>query len=176
MADLVGRVDLVDAGDMFDRLSANQARVERWAEAVNDACSTWNGLTGVLFTAMTFMGLSLAALRRDNDAMGTAFIILLAVACFLAVVQLLYGVTMANRTFVRQKIRLLNDAKLVPIISRTFTHPQVTFEHWLDTHEASAARVFGIRITTKRCAEAIGVLGSVVAILATVIVQKHVGM
>ena len=70
---------------------------------------------------------------------------------------------------------MLNTARLVPVIEKTFS-VHFSFDRWLDSHEASAARVFGMRVTTKRMAEVVGVMGSVLAILSTVIVQKQIGI
>ncbi len=47
------------------------------------------------------------------------------------------------------------------------------FIEWLDTHEISATRAFGIRVTTKRMAEAVGVVGSLLIAAGTLLVQKQ---
>ena len=70
---------------------------------------------------------------------------------------------------------MLNDARLVPVIERSFRYRR-EFVEWLDTHEISATRAFGIRVTTKRMAEAVGVVGSLMLVAGTMIVQKQVGV
>ena len=94
---------------------------------------------------------------------------------FAVFTQTITAVTLVNRTFVRQKIRVLNDAQLVPVIERSFRFRR-EFIEWLDTHEICATRAFGIRVTTKRMAEAIGVVGSLLLIAGTMLVQKHFGL
>ena len=157
---------------MFERLAKNQTRVERWCETSNDSSSLWNGLIGINMTVWIFAFLAFAALQTGWRSI---VLIVFAVLFFCFAIQYLHGVTLQNRTFMRLQRRLLNDARLVPVVAQTFSQVGM-FEHWLDRHEASAARVFGVRVTTKRMAEAVGVFGSVLAILATVIVQKQVGV
>ena len=94
---------------------------------------------------------------------------------FAVFTQTITAVTLVNRTFVRQKIRVLNDAQLVPVIERSFRFRR-EFIEWLDTHEICATRAFGIRVTTKRMAEAIGVVGSLLLIAGTMLVQKQLGL
>ncbi len=67
---------------------------------------------------------------------------------------------------------MLNDAQLVPVIERSFRFRR-EFQEWLDCHEISATRAFGIRVTTKRMAEAVGVVGSLLLIAGTMLVQKQ---
>ena len=85
----------------------------------------------------------------------------------------LFIATIANRKFAKAQRRVLNDAKLQPIIARTFPLPG-QFREWLDTHELSASRLFGVRITTKGMMEMCGVLGSLVVILAAVMVRSQI--
>ena len=59
---------------------------------------------------------------------------------FAGFTQTLTAVTLVNRTFVKCKIRVLNDARLVPVIERSFRYRR-EFIEWL-ARQDSAARAF----------------------------------
>ena len=163
---------------MFDRLSKHQARVESWAHHLSDGLSTSNGVMLVMMVTWTFLPVVLLGLHVGSSTFGAggiAMLSFLTLTFFFGFTQMLRAVTIVNRTFIRQKIRTLNDARLVPVIERSFRFRN-HFIEWLDTHEISATRAFGIRVTTKRMAEAVGVVGSLLLVMGTLIVQKHAGM
>ena len=163
---------------VFERLAREQTKIEAWAHSINDGMSMWNGMNATLvmtWTAMPMVLLGLYAGSSTFGALGIGFLSIMQVFFFVNLIQVLQAVTLVNRNFVRQKIRVLNDARLVPVIDRSFRLRR-EFIEWLDTHEISATRAFGIRVTTKRMAEAVGVVGSLLLIGGTVIMQKQVGM
>ena len=86
----------------------------------------------------------------------------------------MHSMALVSRKWNHEKLRLLNDAKLLPTIKREFC-AHFSFETWLDAHEASTSRMFNFRITTRRMAQAVGALGSVVAIAGTLVLQSRVG-
>ena len=167
--------DLEDGASMFERLSVEQARMERWARSMNASFSSINGIVTVMMAAWTFGFLGLAAIAGSASGGGIAGILAMSFVFFVFLCVQVYGFTLASRCWQHEKLHLLNDAKLVPIIKREFcTH--FTFENWLDKHEASATRMFNFRITTRRMAQVLGGLGSVVAVAGTLIFQSRVGV
>ena len=165
-----------DSGTMFDRLSRNQNRAEAFGRLKNRSFSVMYGLSIAFFSVSTFAFLALAgiqAAKEDATAGQLAFLIFLSSICFGFGVAWGYLPTMTNRAFIQAKQEVLNDAKLLPVIAQKL-HNHKMFREWLDAHEISAARIFGVRVTTKGMAEVCTVLGSLVVILAAFIVRSHI--
>ena len=101
---------------MFAKLAEDQATVERWAHYQNDGLSTWNGIFISLFTVWTFVPIVLMGLYADTlefGAGGIAMLSFMTLMFFFGFTQTITAITLASRTFVKGKIRVLNDARLV---------------------------------------------------------------
>ena len=87
--------------------------------------------------------------------------------------RFLFAQTLQSRTFKKVKVQLLNDANLIPAIQQTF---QGRFEFWWESHEISASKLCNIKMTTRRVFKALLGLGSVVVIVAGLIVRQALGV
>ena len=124
---------------LFRRLAKEQVRIERWARSLNKSFSTWNGILAFMILVWIFVWLGLAAIAGSASSGGIAVLLSFAMVFFVMFGIQLNSYTMASRIWIFEKNRLLNNARLVPVIKREFC-PHFTFGNWLDHHEASATR------------------------------------
>ena len=129
-------------------------------------------ISGIYFAVNIF----LSAVLLGVSAVGKSASVTFAVFGVFQVLwcgRILWSQTLQSRTFKNVKKHLLNDANLIPVIHEIF---QRRFELWWEAHEISASQLFGIKMTTHRVARALVGLGSVVIIVAGLLVREALGM
>ena len=155
------------------RITKEQTRVEAWAKIVHASMST---ISGVYFAAnMLLMSvmLGISAVAK-GDSIAPAFAVFSVMqVCWIG--YYLYQQTLQSRTFKKVKVQLLNDANLIPAISQAFLR-KVNFDLWWEAHEISASTMCGIKMTTRRVFKALLGLGSVVVIVAGLLIRQAMGM
>ena len=82
-------------------------------------------------------------------------------------------ILLQSRTFKKVAAEALNDANLIPGIHEAF---QGRFERWWELHEISASTMFSVKMTTHRVLRALMGLGSVVIIIAGLLIRQAMGM
>ena len=133
---------------MFAQLAKDQAKVERWAHSQNDGLSSWNGLMLSMMTAWTFLPIVLMGLYAGTSEFGAggfAMLSFMTLMFFFGFTQTITAVTLVSRTFVKGKIRVLNDARLVPVIERSFRYRR-EFIEWLARPDVAEHRVVHIPV------------------------------
>ena len=169
-------IDDDDAKTIVERIATMQAKADGWGRLKADTLSLLQGTGLAFFIVMTFAFLAMAgifATNSDATVGGLAFLIFGSTFSYVLTVALLFLATMPNRAWTKAQRRVLNDFRLQPVIARVLPLPG-QFHEWLDTHELSASRLFGVRVTTKGMAQLCSVLGSMVVIFAAIIVRSQI--
>eukprot|EP00943_MAST-04B_sp_MAST-4B-sp1_P002204 g2204.t1 len=144
---------------LVDRLSHEQAQVEKWIIAINKGMATFNSLLS--FSMLSSVVITLIIVASMNSVGPIMFIIALALFMWVMFSNTLYALAKPNMVWEQQKILLLNDAKV--ILNLKF--PKENFESWLDNHNINAARVFGTKLTFEKMRQATGALTSVFGVV-----------
>ena len=131
--------------------------------------STVSGAYFAAFLFMIVMFLGIAAVADSGNAGFAGF----SVFGMMFLGRFMYAQTLQSRTFKKVKVQLLNDAVIIPAIHEAF---QRRFELWWDSHEISASTMFSVKMTTRRVFKALVGLGSVVVIVAGLLVRQAMGV
>ena len=159
------------------RLAVEQSRVEAFATAMNSMTSTINGLNNLLFVLCALA--MLAMLGAPTNATGTRRIIqvvVLVLMIFVMIISLcknLIALTGPNRHWEHEKKRLLNDPRIQSSVGINGKYNFERFDHWLDAHELSALRAFGIPVTLSLTRSAASLLVSAVTIGTYVVLREE---
>lgn len=165
------------ADAVMEKLDQEQKVVERFALEIN---KEWSRVYGCWMSLMLFYLFLMLGLIAVPPAAGTAattryiqISVLLAFACFILyfILNMIRGATGPNFRWEREQTRLLNTARLQNLLTRRYDFKR--FDKWLDGHELSAMRAFGLRITGKLLRSFGSLLVSVTAILTYVLLRTE---
>ena len=87
----------------------------------------------------------------------------------LGICQILYALAKPSRVWNRQKISLLNNAKV--ILNLKF--PRESFKEWLSLHNLNAAKIFGTKVTFEKMKQASGLLTSAIGIVLYFLLREE---
>ena len=156
--------------ERLSRITKEQTRVETWARITHSSMSS---VSGAYFASMLFfllVCLATAAIAKSGASIAFAGF---GVMVLLFISRFLWAQTLQSRTFKKVKVQLLNDANLIPGIHEAL---QGRFDLWWESHEISASTMFSIKMTTHRVLKALLGLGSVVIIVAGLLVRQAMGI
>ena len=85
----------------------------------------------------------------------------------------LIALTGPNRHWEQEKKRLLNDPRIQSLVGINGKYSFERFDHWLDAHELSALRAFGIPVTLSLTRSAASLLVSAVTIGTYVVLREE---
>ena len=153
------------------RITKEQTRVEAWAKVLHVSMSTINGVYFAVNMVILVVMLGVAAIAKTKS--GSSAFVGFSVLVTLFLGRYMYAQTLQSRMFKKVKIQLLNDAELIPVIHQTF---QGRFELWWESHEISASTMCNIKMTTRRVFKALVGLGSVVFVVAGLLIRQALGL
>ena len=159
------------------RLAVEQSRAEAFAVNMNEIMSPVNGTMNLLYIVWIFA--MLAMLGVPSDATGATRgmqVGLLAVMSSLFTVmtiRALVALTGPNRHWESEKKRLLNDPRIQSLVGINGEYTFERFDTWLDGHELSALRAFGIPVTQRLTRSAGSVLVSTFAVVMYVVLREE---
>ena len=156
-----------DGVALVDKLSHEQAKIEKWIIAINNGMTTFNSLMQLFLFINNLINLIIIA--SLNSIGPIIFITSLAIFAWVMLANGLYALAKPNMVWEQQKIFLLNDAKV--ILNLKF--PKENFESWLNNHNANAARVFGTKLTFTKMRQATGALTSVFGVVLYVLLREE---
>ena len=152
------------------RIAKEQTRVEAWAKVLHASMSTISGVYFAATLLLIVITLGVAAVAKSGNIGFAVF----GVATLLFLGRYLWAQTLQSRTFKKVKVQLLNDADLIPAINQAFLG-KVNFDLWWESHEISASTMCGIKMTTRRVFKALVGLGSVVFVVAGLLIRQAMG-
>ena len=161
--------------ELFYRM--HHQRVEKWAFSYNKKMSVWNGLLfGFPLYGISIFTVCAGVLQMGNSSGANSWkVVSLGALALMMLVFFLYnthGLTKPNRCWARRTRALVaNDPRLQCRVEFLFGH---RFDSWLNSHEISAIRVFGIQVTPDRLWRIGTAVGSTFTILVTLIVGEEV--
>ena len=161
-------------------ISHQQNDVESWARDVNAAWSTIHGFN--CFQLSTTIAISLfcltipvsePTLSNRVGALATVTVVIL------FSLQILYktfhSLSRPSRCWVKTTNRLFNDYNVQCAIKKQGWKME-EFQHWLDRHELSAARLFGFRATADTMSKVGGAMVSVAGVVLYMLLREEVRM
>ena len=161
-------------------ISHQQNDVESWARDVNAAWSTIHGFN--CFVLSTTIAISLfcltipvsePTLSNRVGALATVTVVIL------FSLQILYktfhSLSRPSRCWVKTTNRLFNDYNVQCAIKQQGWKME-EFQHWLDCHELSAARLFGFRATADTMSKVGGAMVSVAGVVLYMLLREEVRM
>ena len=83
--------------------------------------------------------------------------------------NILYALATPNRVWNRQKISLLNNAKV--ILNLKF--PRDNFKEWLSLHDLNAAKIFGTKVTFEKMKQLSGLFTSAIGIVLYLLLREE---
>ncbi len=137
--------------NVMARLAEEQKSVEAFALRMNRVQAANAGGIALLFTWVVVLMLCLA-LPSDAKDETTRYIrlgLLGTMACmfFRFLITFLRALTSVNEHWQREKRRFLNDARVQQLVGAHGVYHFDRFDVWLEEHELSALRAFGVRVT-----------------------------
>ena len=151
------------------RVTAEQARVERWAYRVNDTLSTAFGLHLLFYFSWIVLALAVMFLVDGAEAAVGTFAF--AVMCFVFGGRSFFALTLTSRAFRRARREVLNEAHLLPGICACFGDK--LFGPWWEAHELAATKMFGVALTTPRIVRALVGVGSAVVVVGGFVLRAQ---
>ena len=168
----------VEAGctNVMARIAMHQRETEDFARGMATVLSGSNG-GGVIFMSC-WIFIAVGAIAIPSGATGSERGIQIGLLSFMALfmmtflITFLRAMTSPNYHWEREKKRLLNDARISNLVG-----PRVyqwdNFHVWLEGHELSAFKAFGIRVTSRLLRNAGSVLVSTFAIVLYVLLREE---
>ena len=85
----------------------------------------------------------------------------------------LIALTGPNRHWEQEKKRLLNDPRIQSLVGINGKYSFERFDHWLDAHELSALRAFGVPVTLGLTRSAASLVVSAVTVIMYVVLREE---
>ena len=151
----------------IDQLADEQEQAEKWIGEINKEIHTFNSFQVGYYVLALLLFLIFAA-------SGYGLAVTLVFSFFSAfevlyVCQILYALAKPSRVWNRQKISLLNNAKV--ILNLKF--PRESFKEWLSLHDLNAAKIFGTKVTFEKMKQASGLLTSAIGIVLYFLLREE---
>ena len=156
-----------DGVSLVDKLSHEQAKIEKWIIAINNGMTTFNSLMQLFLFINNLI--SLIIIGSLNSIGAIIFVTVVTLFSWVTLANGLYALVKPNMVWEQQKIFLLNDAKV--ILNLKF--PKENFESWLNNHNANAARIFGTKLTFAKMRQTTGALTSVLGVVLYVLLREE---
>ena len=136
--------------NVMARIAEEQETVETFALGMNRVLAAIN-MQSVLLLSFVVVVMLCMTLPSDADET-TRYIQLgllgpLACICFRYFISFLRAMTSVNEHWQREKRRFLNDARVQQLVGAHGVYHFDRFDVWLEEHELSALRAFGVRVT-----------------------------
>ena len=169
------RIQNMSARAVLGRIGGKQQVANKWAMSINYATGFFNNLNITTSIIMPFailggMSVSTKTLEPGRFAILLVMIFIMSYFAFRG----LSAVTAPNTKWQKCCRELLTDARLKPRIHQIFgTHPEA-WKQFLNDHELSAARLFGVRVTNKKLSEVSGLIGSVLTLILYFVVRQEI--
>ena len=159
------------------RLAAEQSRAEAFAINMNKIMSTTNGNMNLLYFVWIFAMLVMLGVPSNATGATRGWQVgLLGVmsSIFAAMtVRALVALTGPNRHWEHEKKRLLNDPRVQSLVGINGEYNFERFDTWLDGHELSALRAFGIPVTQGLTRKVGSILVSTFAVVMYVVLREE---
>ena len=149
------------------RISTAQNKQEKWARKMNDGFSSMNGMMVIGCTILIFAPIGVLPLASASTNSERA--IQIGIMSFFSILSMgflsatLSAVTKPNVKWANMTTRLMNDIRIQNLNIQLITNGRL--EKWLSDHELSAARALGVKITVMKLQQAIGFVGSLLAVV-----------
>ena len=149
------------------RISAAQNKQEKWARQMNNGFSSMNGMMVIGCTILIFAPIGVLPLASASTNSERA--IQIGIMSFFSIMSMgflsatLSAVTKPNMNWANMTTRLMNDVRIQNLNIQLITGGRL--EKWLSDHELSAARALGVKITVMKLQQAIGFVGSLLAVV-----------
>ena len=148
----------VRVAETIARIGAAQQMVEEWARSINDAMAVFQGiqiLTLTVLPCMMIAAISFLALDTAMVVVSPFFPSL----CMASSLMTLRAIAQPNPTWHRAW-RNAHECTAQACHPRVFWGAPRRVRTVRSAHDLSAARVFGLQVTTKRLTEVVGLIGS----------------
>ncbi len=158
-------------------IAAHQAEMERWSSTTNRLLATHNTVNICFPLTMSITCLVMLSSMPADTTGGerAAAIALTTLFCmfmtFFMVIGM-YSVAKPSMAFETHKRELLNDIRIVDAnVRRGWTQEQ--FHRWLDNHELSAARAFGVKMTGTLMRKAAGFVSTAIGVILYFLLREE---
>eukprot|EP00944_MAST-04C_sp_MAST-4C-sp1_P008506 g8506.t1 len=163
----------VRVAETLARIGAAQQMVEDWARSINDAMAVFQGIQILTLTVIPCMMIAAISFLTLDTAMVVVSLVL-SIFMYGFFFETLRAIAQPNLTWHRACREMLTNAQLKPAIRACFGEHPDAFERFLNAHDLSAARVFGLQVTTKRLTEVVGLIGSALALAVYLIARQEI--
>ena len=171
----IDRIQNMSARAVLGRIGKKQQVVNKWAISINHATGLFNNLsiaTSIIMPFSILGGMSVSTKTLEPGRFAVLLLFISILAWF--AIRGLVAVTAPNTKWQKCCRELLTDARLKPRIHQIFgTHPEA-WKQFLNDHELSAARLFGVRVTNKKLSEVSGLIGSVLTLILYFVVRQEI--
>ena len=169
-------IDLSISADVSEaraiaEIAAEQRNIESWATAVNYLNSTQQGLAVAINLLWVFVPMAVLAINPEVSSyaeVGT--LCFLSIMCLFFFGMALSAATKPNIAWNNQVSAMLYDARIQNINTKLI---QNRFQPWLDSHEISATRAFGIKVTVRRLLQSVSIVSSIFTLVMYLILREQ---
>ena len=153
---------------MISILAEEQEKAEAWIHEINKEIVTYNSFQVGYYMSTSVLFLIFAA--GGHGIMETLVFSFFSVFEVFIICHILYALAKPNRVWNRQKISLLNNAKV--ILNLKF--PRDNFKEWLSLHDLNAAKIFGTKVTFEKMKQLSGLFTSAIGLVLYLLLREEV--